>query len=88
MVVSLPDDGVLEAQLLRGLLDLLLQLALRAHQVLDELRHPPDGGVSVQAVQALGQVLRDGQGQVGGPRVEAVHNGQLHHLHILVVGLT
>lgn len=82
-----PDDGVLEAQLGGALLDLLLQPGLRPHQVLDELGDPPDGRVAVQAVQARGQVLGDGQRQVGGPGVEAVHDGQLHHLDVLVVGL-
>ncbi|TNN76079.1 hypothetical protein EYF80_013610 [Liparis tanakae] len=56
--------------------------------VLDELGHPPNGGVAVQAVQARGQVLRDRQGQVGGPRVETVHYRQLHNLDVLIVGLS
>lgn len=77
-----------EAQLGGGLLDLLLQPGLRANQVLDELGHPPDGGVAVQTVQTRGQVLGDRQRQVGGPGVEAVHYGQLHHLDVLVVGLS
>lgn len=84
----LPDDGVLEAQLGGALLDLLLQPGLRSHQVLDELRHPPDGGVAVQALQTWGQIFRDGQRQVGGPRVQAVHDGQLDHLDILIVSLS
>lgn len=83
-----PDDGVLEAELGGALLDLLLQPGLWPHQVLDELGDPPDGWVAMQAVQARGQVLRDGQRQVGGPGVEAVHDGQLNHLDVLVVGLT
>ena len=84
----LPDDGVFEAQLCGGLLDLLLQPRLRAHQVLDKLGHPPDGGVAMQTVQAWGQVLRDSQGQVWGPRVEAVHYRQLHNLDVLIMGLS
>ena len=76
-----------EAQLGGGLLDLLLQPGLRAHQVLDKLGHPPDGGVAVQPLQAGGQVLGNRQGQVRGPGVEAVHDGQLHYLDVLIVGL-
>lgn len=86
--MSLPDDGVFKAQLGGALLDLLLQPRLRAHQVLDELGHPPDGGVAVQTMQAWGQVLRDRQGQVGGPRVETVHDRQLHNLDVLIMGLS
>lgn len=56
---SLPDDGVFKAQLCSALLDLLLQPCLWSHQVLDELGHPPDGGVAVQTVQTWSQVLRD-----------------------------
>lgn len=77
-----------EAQLGCRLLYLLLQPGLRAHQVLDELGHPPDRRVTVQAVQAWGQVLGDGQRQVRGARVEAVHYRQLHHLDVLIVGLS
>lgn len=84
----LPDDGVLEAQLGRALLDLLLQPSLRSHQVLDKLRHPPDGGVAVETLQTRSQVLRDGQRQVGGSRVQAVHYGQLHNLDVLIVSLS
>lgn len=87
-VASSPDNGVLEPQFGSCLLDLLFQPGLRPHQVLDELGHPPDRGVTMQAVQAWRQVLGDGQWQVRRPWVEAVHNGQLHYLDILVVGLT
>lgn len=71
----LPDDGVLEAQLGSALLDLLLQPRLWSDQVLDKLRHPPDRGVAVQTLQPWSQVLRDGQRQVGGSWVQAVHYG-------------
>lgn len=84
----LPDDGVLEAQLGGALLDLLLQPSLRSDQVLDELRHPPDGGVAVQTLQTWSQVLRDGQRQVGGTWVQAVHYGQLYNLDVLIVSLS
>lgn len=84
----LPNDGMFETQLGGSLLDLLLQPCLRAHQVLDELGHPPDGGVTVQTLKAWGQVLWDCQGQVGGPRVEAVHYRQLHNLDVLIMGLS
>ena len=77
-----------EAQLGRALLDLLLQPRLRAHQVLDKLGHPPDGGVAMQTVQARGEVLGDRQRQVGGPRMETVHYRQLHNLDVLIVGLS
>lgn len=83
----LPDDGVLEPQLGGALLDLLLQPSLGPDQVLDELRHPPDGGVAVQTLQTWSQVLRDGQRQVGGARVQAVHYGQLYDLDVLIVSL-
>lgn len=86
--MSLPDDGVFEAQLGGALLDLLLQPRLWAHQVLDELGHPPDGGVAVQTVEARGKVLRDRQGQVGGPWVQTVHYRQLHNLDVLIMGLS
>lgn len=86
--MSLPDDGVFKAQLGGALLDLLLQPRLRAHQVLDKLGHPPDGGVAVQTMQARRQVLGDRQGQVGGPGVETVHYGQLHNLDVLIMGLS
>lgn len=86
--MSLPDDGVFKAQLGGALLDLLLQPRLRAHQVLDKLGHPPDGGVAVQTMQARRQVLGDRQGQVGGPWVETVHYGQLHNLDVLIMGLS
>lgn len=85
---SLPDDGMFEAQLGGALLDLLLQPRLWAHQVLDKLGHPPDGGVAVKTMQARAQVLRDGQGEVGWPRVQTVHNRQLHNLDVLIVGLS
>lgn len=85
---SLPDDGVLEAQLGGALLDLLLQPGLRSDQVLDELRHPPDGGVAVQTLQTWRQILGDGQRQVGGAWVQAVHDGQLDNLDILIVSLS
>lgn len=88
MPAPLPDDGVFEAQLGGALLDLLLQPGLWAHQVLDELGHPPDGGVAVETMQAWGQVLRDGQGEVGWPRVQTVHNRQLHNLDVLIMGLS
>lgn len=84
----LPDDGVLEAQLGGALLDLLLQPGLRSDQVLDELRHPPDGGVAVETLQTRSQIFRDGQGQVGGAWVQAVHDGQLYNLDILIVSLS
>lgn len=84
----LPDDGVLEAQLGGALLDLLLQPGLRSDQVLDELRHPPDGGVAVQTLQTWSQIFRDGQRQVGGAWVQAVHDGQLYNLDILIVSLS
>lgn len=84
----LPDDGVLEAQLGGALLDLLLQPGLRSDQVLDELRHPPDGGVAVETLQTWSQVLRDGQRQVGGAWVQAVHDGQLYNLDLLIVSLS
>lgn len=84
----LPDDGVLEPQLGGALLDLLLQPSLRSDQVLDELRHPPDGGVTMQTLQAWSQVLRDGQRQVGGAWVQAVHYGQLDNLDVLIVSLS
>lgn len=87
-MMSLPDDGVLEAQLGGALLDLLLQPGLWSDQVLDELRHPPDGGVAMQTVQTRSQVLGDGQRQVGGTRVEAVHYGQLHNLDVFIVSLS
>lgn len=84
----LPDDGVLEAQLGGALLDLLLQPSLRSDQVLDELRHPPDGGVAMETLQTWRQVLRNGQRQVGGSWVQAVHYGQLYNLDVLVVSLS
>lgn len=87
-MASSPDDGVLEAEFGSSLLDLLLQPGLRPHQVLDELGDPPDGRVTMQAVQAWRQVFGDSQWQVRRPGVEAVHNGQLHHLDVLVMGLT
>lgn len=86
--MSLPDDGVFKAQLSGGLLDLLLQPRLRSHQILDKLGHPPDRGVAVQTMQSRSQVLGDRQGQVGGPRVETVHYGQLHNLDILIMSLS
>ena len=85
--VSSPYDWVLEAQLGGSVPDLLVQPGLGADQVLDELRHPPDGGVAVETVEAVGEVLGDGQGQVRGPRVQAVHDGQLHYLHVTVISL-
>lgn len=86
--VFLPDDGVLEAQLGSALLDLLLQPSLRSDQVLDKLRHPPDGGVAMQTLQTWSQVLRDGQRQVGGAWVQAVNYGQLDNLDVLIVSLS
>lgn len=86
--VFLPDDGVFEAQLGRGLLDLLLEPGLGADQVLDELRHPPDGRVAVETLQTRGQVFGDGQRQVLGPRVQTVHYGQLHNLDVFVIGFS
>ena len=41
----------------------------------------------MEAMQPGGQVLGDGQGQVGGPGVQAVHYGQLHHLDVMIVRL-
>lgn len=87
-VVSSPNDGVLEAQFGSGLLNLLFQPGLRSHKVLDELGDPPDGRVTMQAVQAWCQVFGDSQWQVRRPGMEAVHNGQLHHLDVLVMCLT
>lgn len=60
-VASIPDDGVLEAQFVSGLLDLLYKPGLRPHEVLDKLGDPPDGWVTMQAVQAWRQVFRDCQ---------------------------
>lgn len=42
----------------------------------------------MKTMQAWGQVLRDGQGEVGWPRVQTVHNRQLHNLDVLIVGLS
>lgn len=83
-----PDNWVLEAQFGSCLLDFLFQPGLWPHQVLDELGHPPDRGVTMQALQAWRQVFRDGQWQVRRPGVKAVHDGQLHNLDVLVMGLT
>lgn len=86
--MSLPDDGVFEAQLNGALLNLLLEPRLWSHQILDKLGHPPNGGVAMQTMQTRGQVLRDRQGQVGGPRMETVHYRQLHNLDILIMSLS
>lgn len=83
-----PYNGVLEAQLVGGLFHLLHQPGLRADQVLDKLRHPPHGWVSVKPLKSVRKVFRDGQGQVWGTRVQAVHDGQLYDLNIPIVCFT
>ena len=61
-----------EAQFDAGLLHLLLQPGLRTHQILHKLRNPPDRRVAMETLEPGGQVLRDGQGQVGGAGVKVI----------------
>lgn len=84
----LPYDGVFEAQLGGCFTHLFLKPSLRSDQIFDELRNPPDRGVSVQPVQTLSQILWDSQRQVRRTWMETIHNRQLNHLHGLIISFT
>lgn len=84
----LPYDGVFEAQFGGHIIYLLLKPSLWSDQIFDKLRHPPDRGVPMQALQTLRQILWNSQWQVGGPWMEAIHNRQLNHLHSMIVIFT
>ena len=77
-----------KAQFDTRFLDLLLQPGLRTDQVLDELRHPPDGRVTMQTLQSGSKVFWDSEREVRGSGVKTVDNGQLHYLDVPVMSLT
>ena len=58
------------------------EVGLGPEHVLEELRHPPDDGVTVKPGDPVHQVRGDGGGQVGRPGAHAVHDGQLQHLRV------
>ena len=73
---------MLKLEVLHGGFEHGLEVRLGSEHVLEELRHPPDDGVTVQPGDPVHQVRGDSGGQVGRPGAHAVHNGQLQHLGV------
>ena len=79
----LPNTGITQLHPLHKRIQVVLQVLLRPHEVADELGREPDARVAMEPRQPVGQVGRDRQGEVGGPRTHHVDDGEGENLGVL-----
>ena len=79
-----PNDRLFEAELLFGVVQILLQPILRPHHEPHELTDPPHRRVAVDTQKMRREIFRDAQWEVGGAVRQAVDDGKNDHLVVLV----